>query len=346
MKINQKIIKKHALLANLDAIKTAAKGKKICLMVKADAYGHGLQKIGKMAWGKTDYFGVAHLEEGLAIRRFDKHTPVLLVGHCVNFRTAVLAGIEITLYDLQGLSELMLLEDNLLRKAKVHIKINSGMNRLGFSCLKDVKKTIRTCLKKEVKIAGIFTHFATADNDAEFFSKQNDLFRTIKKEISQWFAEDNMPLFHGGGTACLRYDLSNFDMVRVGFGAYGYGFSGAVPVMEIRSRIVHLFDVKKGSRIGYANAFICPKAMRIASIPVGYGDGIPRFLSNNHAVLIRRKLCPILGNVCMDMMMVDVTDADAVLLDQAIVFWNAEVWAEKGKTNAYEILTGFQSLRE
>lgn len=365
------IINKNNLIENLNSLKI----QNVCAMVKADAYGHGLESICKILKDKVSFFGVATLEEALKIRKYGIKTPILIVGICNDFYTALKNDISITVESekqffeiIENLENKKYLPENLRnnksfkncgklkknkndeklkdneifnKKLKIHIKINSGMNRLGISDIKEFNNVLNMLDKqKEIFFEGIFTHFATAGNDKDFFFKQLKFFEKFLNKIPSKYN----PIKHLGGGDVL--DIINLEedknyMFRVGLKLY----VSPNPVLKIMSKITKIHNLKKTSRVGYSNGFICEKKRKIAVIPLGYADGINRKLSNVGVVKINDKDCKIVGNVCMDMFFVDVTDINCKVGDEVTIFQDSQIWASICQTIPYEILTNLRSSR-
>lgn len=360
------IINKNNLIENLNSLKIH----NVCVMVKADAYGHGFENICQILKDKVSFFGVATLEEALKIRKCGIKTPILVVGICNDFHTALKNDISITIESEKQF--LKILEDfkndesfknnenlknnenfkinkNLKnvknnennKKLKIHIKINSGMNRLGINNIKEFKNIINVLNKqKKIFFEGIFTHFATAGNDKKFFLKQLKFFKKFLSAVPQNYN----PIKHlGGGDVLDIINLEEYQnyMFRVGLKLYVL----PNPVLKILSKIIKIHNLEKASRVGYSNGFICEKRCKIAVVPLGYADGINRKLSNGGFVKINNKDCKIVGNVCMDMFFVDVTGVNCKVGDEVIVFQNSQIWANLCQTIPYEILTNLKPSR-
>lgn len=330
------IINKNNLLKNLNALKSD----NICAMVKADAYGHGLENICRILDGKLKFFGVATLDEALIIRQSCIKTPILIVGICDDFQTALKNDISITIdNENQFLKIFESLKSD--EKLKIHIKINSGMNRLGINDIEEFKNILKILNKKQnIAFEGIFTHFATAGSDIKYFNKQFKIFNEFLKIVPSKYT----PIKHLGGGDVLDVispdEYKNF-MFRVGLKIY----ASPHPVLKIVSKIIKILDLPKGNRVGYSNGYTCERDSRVAVIPLGYADGINRKLSNKGFVKIKNKKCRVVGNVCMDMFFIDITDIDCKIGDEIVVFENSEIWAKICETIPYEILTNFKHSR-
>ncbi|MDD4815692.1 MAG: alanine racemase [Clostridia bacterium] len=333
------IIYKKKLLKNFESLKS----KNICAMVKANAYGCGLETICKTLFGKAKFFGVANLQEALQIREFDKYTPILIVGILSDFLTAIDNNISVTIDNINQIENIIkLYKDNyIIKKIKIHIKINSGMNRLGINNKKELKNIFKLIKNNKFFIfEGIFSHFSTADCDIVFFNKQLKLFKEFVDLIPPIFD----PIKHIGGSAVLQnINIEKYTdyMFRIGIDLY----TKPNLVVRIKSQIIKILQLEKGDRVGYSNGYICKKSTKIAVVPLGYADGINRKLCKNSTVKIKNKKCTIVGNVCMDMFFFDITNLNAKVFDEVLVFDNAFRWAKNCETIPYEILTNINYLR-
>lgn len=329
-------------------------------VVKANAYGHGAVPVAKkLEELGAEYLAVACLDEAVELRQAGITAPILLLGPT----PAEFAG-ELLHYDLtqsvqdlpaaRALSEAAVQADKLL---KIHIKADTGMSRLGFLCDEEhvatsVNEIAQVCALPGLKAEGIFTHFANADGDESYSMRQLTRFldavdklsaRGVKFEIRHCAAS----------AAVLNYPCTHLDMVRPGIALYGHypdpsceGLDGPglLPVMTLKTRIVAVRELSAGTCISYGCTHTLARDSRLAVLPVGYADGLERLLSNRSEMLVRGKRVPILGRVCMDMCMVDVTDLPAVEVgDEATVFGPELPLEEKADavgTIQYELLCG------
>lgn len=291
-------------------------------IIKADGYGHGAVQLGREL-EQLDYvfgYGVATAEEAFILREAGLKKPVLVLGYTFPYAYEELIEKEIrmTVFRYDTLEELAACAIKQGKKAKIHIKVDTGMSRIGIkpdeSGLQFVQKALSY---EEIEAEGIFTHFAKAD-EADKTSAEQQIDRMsqfigqVEKETGYRF-----PIRHCSNSAgILEIEKANMDMVRAGITLYGLWPSEEVrrdsislhPVLSLKSRIVCVKEVEKGTQISYGGIYTAKKNMRIATVPVGYGDGYPRSLSGKGYVLIRGKRAPILGRVCMDQFMVSVED--------------------------------------
>lgn len=329
-------INKKNLLYNLAYIKTKTKAK-IAAVVKANAYGHGIKEICQILKNKVSFFCVANLEEGLQIREFDTTTKILIMGKCDNYIIASKNNLSVTIFNLEELKTLK----KRLKKIQticVHLKINTGMNRIGFSKLEDFHTAIKQISKlKKISLEGVFTHFATLRNDIPYFRQQQKQFETFLQMIPK----NKKPIIHGGGSYTSMF-TNHYDMIRCGIFLYGYGSNQFKKVMKVISSIVHTDYINKDISVGYSHSYISDKAMKIGVLPIGYNDGIPRnFIGQT--MIFKNKSLKILS-VCMDMTILEIPDA-VKINDIISVFTNAKTWAKLLRTNEHDVLVRFTNFR-
>lgn len=369
----KKIILKNKLLNNVRIIKSRLNSScKLCAMVKANAYGHGLKEIVEILKNNVDFFGVANLHEALKVKYITNSSNILIVGRTSNLLETIQNDISFAIISKEQFEELLnflhnyakTYEVDLSSKVKIHIKINCGMNRFGINKLSEFKYIYKQAMKNNIQVEGVFTHFPCIENKL-IYEKQKMFFNMFLKEIPN----NQNPIVHIGGSGVILkrknkkqiYNLPNidinFNMVRVGILLYGYGDDGLLkglkPVMKIESKIVNIIDVKKGEYVGYGTNFKAKTDMKIAVVPVGYADGLPRsFNTDGYLKVVCEEdgkkashNCKITGNICMDLTMIDVTAINAKVGDRVIVLSDADSMARKLKTISYEILTNFSKLR-
>lgn len=322
---NLKIIDKNNLFSNLNHFS----GKKLCAMVKSDAYGHGILEIARLVEDKVEMFGVVSVEEGKKLRKITEK-PILVCRHESDFRACKKYGLQVEVETKQD----VLLADSL--GIPMHLKIDCGMNRYGCKSLEQAFQINQILQEKDIRLCSICTHFPQNENAKET-KKAVDRFLKIKSEILQ-----NPPVCFGG-SGMNFYDF-DFQILRLGIGMYGYGLQGLLPVMKICSFVCKISDVEKGEYVGYGKKFRARKKMKVAIVPVGYGDGLRRNLSGKFSVEIAGKKYPAIANICMDAFFVEV-DEKVKENDRVIVMQDAESFAQTIKTISYEILTGFSAFR-
>ncbi|MEZ3505118.1 MAG: alanine racemase [Lachnospiraceae bacterium] len=313
---------------NLDAVaynfksmrENLAPGTKMIAVVKADGYGHGAVPIARMAeeYGDIWGFAAATIEEAVLLRREGIQKPILILGFLFPdaYEEAVQYDIRPTVFKLSMARQL---SEEAVRQGKtvhMHIKVDTGMSRIGFKDHEESADLIKTISGLPgVEIEGLFTHFARADekdktNARGQLSRYLDFYRMLKER------EVEVKMCHCSNSAGI-FDIrdANLDAVRAGISIYGMYPSEnvnkfavpIVPALTLRSHVVYIKDVEPGTAVSYGGTFVAERAMRIATVPVGYGDGYPRSLSNKGWVLIRGQKAPIVGRICMDQFMVDVS---------------------------------------
>ncbi len=342
-----------ALKHNFDYLKSKLKkNTKILAVVKAFAYGSDpvtiatyLETLG------INYFAVAYVHEGVALRDAGIKTPILVLHpQAVNFKTLIERCLEPSLYSSRVLNEFI----NIASETKqtdypVHIKFNTGLNRLGF--LENDIDHIGSILNKTsaVKVKSLFSHMAASEDLSETEFTKNQIKSFIK--ISEVFKNTigYQPLLHMSNTSgIINYPEAHFDMVRTGIGLYGFGNSESEnkklqPIATLKSVISQIHSIEPDETVGYNRAYKSSGYEKTATIPIGHADGIGRQYGNGKGfVTIHGKKAPIVGNVCMDMIMVNVSDIDCQEGDEVIIFGkhpSAALFAQTAQTISYEIIT-------
>ncbi|CAL2104018.1 Alanine racemase [Tenacibaculum sp. 190130A14a] len=342
----------NAILHNLNYFKQKLQPKtKILVVVKAFGYGSDAVEIAKIVQDKVDYFAVAYSSEGIILRESGIKTPILVLHPQVeNLKDIVKYRLEPNLYNFKILDAFLQLADEApLMNYPIHIKFNTGLNRLGF-WHSDVP-AILTALKQSnnIKVESIFSHLAASEdpNEQEFTIGQINNFAYIIKQIYQHLGYE--PMIHILNTSgIINYTNAQFDMVRLGIGLYGFGnhpeITGQLKnTHSLKSIISQIHLVQPGETVGYNRAFVASSPTRSATIPIGHADGISRRLGNKEGfVIVNNQPAPIIGNVCMDMIMVDVTKIDCKEGDEVIIFnhqQHIEYIAHKCETIPYETIT-------
>ena len=290
------------------------------VIVKADAYGHGAVRVSQALQGEVaDAYGVAIIEEAIELREAGITKPILILGYTPKeqFRLVISYDVIQTVYRYEMAEELSAEAINQGKTAKIHIKVDTGMSRLGFNdtdkSLEDIKKIASL---EGVSIEGIFSHFAKADEaDRESVKGQIERFDKFYDLLKQ--EGIYIPLRHMSNSAgMIEYPEAEYDMIRCGIVSYGVYPSNEVsqdvfslqPAMDLKSHVVFIKEVEAGTGISYGSTYITKRKTRVATIPVGYADGYSRNMSNVGKVIIRKQYAPIIGRICMDYFMVDVTD--------------------------------------
>ena len=307
------------IAANVEAsFAGVPEGVRRCAVIKSNAYGHGAVAVAKRLQRSIDFFAVATAEEALELREAGIFRPVLILGYVwpEDYKELIEEEVRIPIYreeDAEAVSSAAIMAG---MKALVHIKVDTGMNRIGFQLGdEDVDAVRRIRQLPGIQTEGIFTHFCRADEaDKSYTAEQYEAFADFIRRVEDGAAP--IPIHHcGNSAAILEMKDTHMDMMRLGIAMYGLYPSDEVsrdtqllPAMELKSHIVHIKNVAKGAGIGYNHTAKLSSDRIIATVPVGYADGLPRLLSNKGSVLIRGCRAPIVGNICMDQFMVDVTD--------------------------------------
>ena len=340
---------------NFHALKNILKSDtKVCCVVKADAYGHGAVEVAKMLQQeKADYFSVARFEEAVELRNNNIHTPILCMGYISesDIEEAINRYIGITVYSYEMAKIINQKAGKLGKKASIHIKIDTGMSRLGFltddNSINDILK-----LKEliNLNIDGIYTHFATADEtDKKETYLQLERYKKVIDALEK--ANIDIQFKHVSNTAAI-IDLKElgFNMVRLGIGLYGHYPSDEVskevelkPAMKLKTIITNIKTVAPGTKVSYGYTYEFKEASTLATLAIGYADGFDR-TQNNPKVMINGVLCDVVGRICMDQCMVKIPEGlnvnieDEVLIMSAEVGVTAEDLASRRGTINYEVL--------
>jgi len=305
--------------------------KKICMAVKADAYGHGVHKVVQTALSEgIESFAIATVQEGIDIRTEGVDVPILLLSLPLpeELPEVIRHGLTPLVTDRHFLRVLEDAAAEQGRRIEVHLKVDTGMGRIGCFPEDAVELATLTSASRWLRLAGVCTHFPVADlPENAFTTAQIERFAKIIEAIRAKGIDTGLVHAANSG-AVLGYPASHFDMVRPGILLYGYYPSQdqpralpVRPVMELESRIVFLKRVPKGTSISYGMTYLTDRETTIATIPVGYGDGYSRLLSGRGEVLVDRKRYPIVGRICMDQLMVDLGAAPSVALyDRVTLF--------------------------
>jgi len=343
-----------ALIHNLHYFKKLLKSEtKIMAMVKAMSYGLGdAELINELCYHQVDYLAVAYTDEGIELRKRNITRPIVVLGaEDTGFDAMIRYHLEPEIYNTFYLKELISTLQNYpdVDSFPIHIKIDTGMHRLGFDAAEvdEMLQMVNFCSK--IKIASVFTHLAASEDEKEdvFTKNQIEQFNRVCEKIE---TQITYPfLKHILNTAgIVRFPEAQYDMVRLGLGLYGFCPLPEVQqelqsVITLSSVITQVKTINKGETVGYNRSFTAEKDMQIAIVPVGYADGYPRELSNGvGAMLVYQKKCPVVGKICMDMTMIDVTGQEVNIGDEVIIY-NAEnsldtIGSSIAKT-PYELLT-------
>ena len=331
-------LSKSKLLSNVNYVKSMA-GKPICVMVKANAYGHGAKEVVSILNGHVDYFGVACQKEGEEARRHtDGH--IVVFGKCEDYRLCMEKNLSFSLFSFEDAENITKTVKKYNLMPRFHMCLNSGMNRYGFKEKDDILKTIDFLDKSNIELEGFYTHFSSLTTDYDYTQRQKEKFYEMKKLIPK----DWKTVKHAGGGKSVYMNI-DADMYRTGIECYGYGNENVSPILRVESEVVDKQNVKKGEHIGYLCGYTASKDMTVATIPLGYADGLPRKLSNKLEVTINGQKAKSTGNICMDAFMVDVTNVDCKRGDKVSVITNASEIAPLIESTEYEVLTNLTKLR-
>lgn len=352
---------------NLDLLRSYLKPTtKLMAVLKANAYGHGAIPLAKHAeQSGVDYLGVVCLYEAKQLRQAKITLPILILNYIdpESVQEAIDLDIAITVMDEDVLQEAVTYATKTDKKASVHVKVDSGMHRAGVS-IDSAHSFIRAVAATEhILLEGIFTHFATADeDDLSFANAQLARFTSLIDQLNK--EGITPPLIHAANSAAtLRLPQSHFSMVRPGIATYGLSPSGKpftdhmgnivklLPILTLKTRIVQIREIQKGESVGYGRTFVASKPTRVALLPIGYGDGVRRGPQRQEHVLVRGKRAPILGCISMDQTSIDVTDIPDVFIHDEVVLIGKqdpehisadEIAGTLGTIN-YEVVTALSS---
>ncbi|MDR1734333.1 MAG: alanine racemase [Oscillospiraceae bacterium] len=304
-------------------------GTRLCCVIKADGYGHGASELAKFLGDKADYYAVAVLEEALTLRQGGITKPMLILGYTSPSQAAVVVKADLTqtVFTFAAAEALSAAAAALGKAVKVHIALDTGMNRIGFpDTAESIHEIQRIHELPFLEIEGLFTHFARADEiDKTSANLQYARYAAFAEKLAA--AGVPIPIKHVCNSAGIMEMPQKLDMCRLGISLYGLYPSDEVdpgnmeirPAMTWKTHVVHIKTVPAGEGISYGHTHITRRETVVATLPVGYADGYPRALSNKGHVLIHGQYAPILGRVCMDQFMVDITDIPGVQVEDAAV---------------------------
>lgn len=322
---------------------------KILALLKANAYGHGALELGLFAQekGLCDFFGVASVEEGISLRQGGVTLPILVLGSLYPFEAfeyAIDYDLSVTIASLAAAKSIKEIARKKGKKARCHVKQDSGMNRIGTRRSRVMAVLEELDKDPFIELEGLFTHLSSVDTDPAYTEEQVGYFRDTMTNVR--LQKIPVALCHMAASPAIEARPDCYcDMVRAGHASFGLT-AGYEPILSFKSRIVFKKEVSASSSISYNRSFITPRPMKIATIPVGYGDGYLRSLTGQAEVLIHGKRCLVLGNITMDMCMVDISDVDAQVGDEVVLIGKqgaeeitAAELARKAGTIDYEITT-------
>jgi len=360
--LNRLEVSKSALIHNAKVFKQIIGQSKLIAVVKSNAYGHGAKVVSETLAELVDYLGVASGTEALELRRFGLKIPILVLSYYDEGQLKELLEENITLviYDHRQVKKISALATGLNKVAKIHLKVETGLSRLGVDAETALSLSRQIKALPHLELEGIFSHFATADDDTTFATHQLNNFLEIIKNLE--VASITIPIKHIANTAgCIRLPTSRLDGGRIGIGLYGLADAELIdafategnqkislrPVMTWKTKIIAIKDLPPKTTIGYGRTYKTERQTKLAILPTGYNEGYGRSLSNLGEVLISGQRCPIRGRICMNLIGVDVTDIGEVATHSEVVLFGrqgksqitATELARLDKTINYEILT-------
>lgn len=334
----------NGIIQNIEQLRSRNPEQKLLVVVKSDAYGHGAVRVSKHIEEKTDWFGVASVDEGIELRMGGIKKPILVFGipSAQNAAAYVTHNLTATISDKTHFSMLM-------DGTSYHLNFDTGMKRLGLDPSEAEEVRRLAVANQRLICSGIYSHYATADDpDSEFVYEQNRRF----KELLKNFAE--VELVHMSNTgATAFYAIDHFSMIRTGLIPLGYTAGKTEvdwlnPVLSWKSKLVQVRRINRGEGVSYDHTWKAPEDGFIGTLPVGYSDGIPRSIANKLTVFIDGKEYQSVGNITMDYTMIYLgseplqNNSEVILL--GLNGWDAAKWADRAETNTHEILTGITEL--
>lgn len=329
-----------AIEHNFSEIKSRVDGKaKICCVIKADGYGHGAAELAHIYEELgADYFAVSNIDEGIEIRASGIGLPILILGYTPVHDAERLADYDIAqaVFSLDYAKQLSEECQKLNCSCKIHIKADTGMSRIGFMCQQfprdntSIDEIVEACSLPKLKPEGLFTHFCVSDEGdegREFTLKQFGNFLTVKNALKERGLD--IPLCHCSNSGAIEdYAEARCDMVRAGIILYGLspskkleGRLDLTPAMTLKTTVAYVKELKKGADISYGRTFTAGRDMKIATVPIGYADGYIRLNAENGYMIVNGRRAKIVGRICMDQTMLDVTDIpDVKTGDEVTVF--------------------------
>ena len=330
---------------------------KVLVTVKADAYGHGLIPVSKrLVASGVDYLGVASIDEGIKLRKAQIKIPILVLGLILKQDIQSLFTFKLipTICDYDSAVALSKKASALNKPIRLHIKVDTGMGRIGVACQEAFELVRQIHKLKPIVIEGIFTHFPFADSGCKFTASQIKLFHDLVNALKQHGIA--IPLVHAANSAGLiNHQDSHFTMVRPGLVIYGLAPKPGLgiklkPVLSLKSRVIFVKQVPACYGISYGHTYITKRPANIVTLPIGYGDGYPRNLSNLGPLLINGRRFRVSGRICMDQIMADVGQLRPKLGDEVVLIGNqgkeriaTEELADLSGTIPYEVVCGLGS---
>lgn len=313
----------NAIAHNVRELKKEIGETKMLAVVKANAYGHGLISVAHTALRNgACMLGVAIPEEGIALRNSGVEAPILVLGgvNDMGMEAAVKYHLIQTVFTSESIKRLNAACEKLEETAQVHLKLDTGMGRIGARTedeIREILDTLKAC--DRVVLTGVFTHFSDADGEEEAYTR----LQMARFEKLCALLPENIIHHAAASAAMLRFPEARYDMVRAGIALYGYSPVKTevelIPALSYYTEVVYIKDVAAGDQLSYGRTFTANGPMRVATLAVGYGDGYHRMAGNEAYVLIGGRRCKVLGRVCMDQMLCDVTGTEAKVGDRAVL---------------------------
>lgn len=354
----------NAIEHNFNEIKNKVGNKKICCVVKADGYGHGAVELSREYERLgADFLAVSNIDEGKELRENGVTLPIVILGYtpALNVTELINNNLSQAVYSLDYAK---MLNENCRgfdKKIKIHIKLDTGMSRIGFMCQKfprddySVEEIKQTCELEHLQLEGLFTHFCVSDEGEEGREFTNEQYKNFNIVLDKLKKNGiNPSVVHCSNSGAIEdYPKTYCDMVRAGIILYGLSPSSKlqgrldlIPAMTLKTSVAYVKYIEKGATISYGRTYIAQKKMKVATVPIGYADGFIRKYAKNGYMMIKGKKAPIVGRVCMDQTMLDVTDIEDVKIgDEVIVFGDgsgdsptADTLALSADTINYEIV--------
>lgn len=319
-----------AILHNINEVKKRINQRvKVMAVIKADGYGHGSTVLGDFLKNEVDYYGVATIEEAIELREYGITLPILILGYTSPSQYSAIIKYDITqtIYNIETAKEMSKTAVQCGKKAKIHIALDTGMTRIGFAANEaGVLEVEEVFTLSNLIVEGLFTHFSCADEVDKSYSElqinRYDNFVELLEHRGR-----HIPIKHMCNSAgIMEFDHHRFDMVRSGIITYGLYPSEDVnknaielkPALEWKTHVVNVKTVDAGRGVSYGKTYITKGKTKIATVSIGYADGYPRALSSKGKVLIHGEYAPIIGRICMDQMMIDVTHIDNVKIEDEV----------------------------
>lgn len=305
------------------------KGTRAIAVIKTDAYGHGATEIAQNISDLVDGFAVATINEALVLRKNGIQKDIIILGYTNEYyyKDLIEQQIRPAMYTYDMIKKISDVAVSLNKEAVIHIKVDTGMGRIGFRDNEEsIEEIVRAAKLPNIRMEGIFTHFAKAD-EKDKTSASEQLERYLKFLLKLEERGVTIPIHHCSNSAgIIDMPQANCDEVRMGISLYGMYPSDEVekeqvtlyPVLSLHSHVVHVKEIQPGESVGYGGTFTAEKKTKVATVPVGYGDGYFRNLSNKASVIIHGVKVPIIGRICMDQFMVDVTNIPDVKIGDAV----------------------------